>query len=182
MRRKLQNQHRVHVEKRHGRKHHHRHHARVAIDVGVQRHAKNRRAGTHRRLTEFADERLVLHQPARQRPYAEEDDGCHRKAEKAEQRVKIAVHIHLRDGEKQADRQRAFEHVLIRGLAKGLVQHADAAQKPAQQNHQKHRHRRVEGKDKAIHGYSLPSGLQRLPPRNARENVPLQNRVYSVIL
>ena len=112
-----------------------------------------------------------------QRPYAEEDDGRHRKAEKAEQRVKIAVHIHLRDGEEQADRQRALEHILIRRLAKGLVQHADAAQKPAQQNHQKHRHRRVEGKDKAIHGDSLPSGLWRLPPRDARENVPLQNRV-----
>jgi len=66
---------------------------------------------------------------------------------------------------------------MIRGLAKGLVQHADAAQKPAQQNHQKHRHRRVEGKDKAIHGDSLPSGLRRLPPRDARENVLLQNRV-----
>ena len=127
MRRKLQDQHRIHVEKRHGGKHHHRHHARVSIDVRAQSHAENCRAGTHRRLTKFADQRLILHQPTGQRPYAEEYNRRHREAKQAESRVKIAVYIHLRDGEKQADRKRAFEYVLIGRLAESFVQDADTA-------------------------------------------------------
>ena len=105
-------------------------------------------------MTEFADQPLILHEQGGKPPYAEENDACYSKTEKAESRIEIAVHIHFGNRQKQADGKGAFEHILIRGLAEFGVQYADSAQKPAQQDDQKDRHRRIERKGKTIHHFA----------------------------
>ena len=105
-------------------------------------------------MTEFADQPLILHEQGGKPPYAEENDAGYSETEKAESRIEIAVHIHFGNRQKQADGKGAFEHILIRRLAEFGVQYADSAQKPAQQDDQKDRHRRVERKGKTIHHFA----------------------------
>ena len=151
LRGKAENQHGIHIKKRHRRHDHHGHHAGVAINIDSQGDSQHCRAGPGRGLGKSAHLPLILHNKPCRRPDSQKHHRGAQKTVQTEARIKFTVKIHTRNGAEQTDGQGAAEHILVGGLIKGIIQEMYLLKEKTQCDHQKHRNRGVQSKNEIFH-------------------------------